>query len=107
MRISLSKRLTKGILEALAQRKASSKDVAKLYNVSEAHLSRTLRDLGLQKIPAPTMEQKRLSKLLKASRTAHRLELAKLVLQNKPIYIAAKEANCSISTIYRYIRLLK
>lgn len=105
--MNLKDRLTPGILEALAKRKASAKSVAALYNVSEAYLSRTLKELHLHKIPAPTMEQKRTSKMLKANRTAHRLALAKQVLASKPIRIAAREANCSIRTMYRYVELIK
>ena len=107
MRISLDKRLTAGILEALKQRQTSVKAVSKLYRVSEGYLSRTLKRLHLQRIPAPTMAHKRNSKILKASRTQHRVELARKTLQGKPIPEAAKEANCSPRTIYRYLELVK
>lgn len=107
MRIPLDKRLAPGILEALKLRKTSVKAVAALYHVSEGYLSRTLKRLNLQRIPAPTMAQKRNSKTLKAARTLHRVELARKALQGKPVHLAAKEGNCSTRTIYRYLELVR
>jgi transposase len=104
MRQHLKNRLTPGILEAIAQRKTSAKDVAKLYGVSETHLSKALKALNLQKIPAPTPEHKRKAHILMVTRTKVRQELAEKVrLGTKTIHNAAREANCSLRTMYRYV----
>lgn len=107
MRTPLTQRLAPGILEAIAQRKTTVKAVARLYGVSEGYLSRTLKSLKLQRIPAPTVAHKRNSKVLKAVRTQFRLELAKKALNGSPVQLLAREANCSVRTIYRYVELLK
>jgi predicted DNA-binding transcriptional regulator YafY len=107
-RKSLKDKLTPGILEALRLRQTSSKSVARLFDVSESYLCRTLADLALVRIPAPTMEQRRTSKMLKAARTYHRNQLAKAVkAKQKTLHQAAREGNCSTRTIHRYMELQK
>lgn len=107
MRTPLHQRIAPGILEALAQRKTTIKAVARLYGVSEGYLSRTLKQLNLTRIPAPTVAHKKHSKALKAIRTQFRLDLAKKALQGTPVPQVAREANCSVRTMYRYLELVK
>lgn len=104
---ALRERLTPGILEALRLRQTSSRAVAKLYEVSESYLCRTLAELNLERIPAPTMEQRKASRVLTAARTYHRTQLAKEVKAGrKTVVTAAREAGCSVRTIHRYMELL-
>lgn len=80
----------------LKARLITNREVARLLNVTEAHLSRTLKDLGIQKDPAKNarLHQKQLTK----TRKEHRASAANRL----PPEEAAKAANCSIRTIYRY-----
>jgi hypothetical protein len=80
----------------LKARLITNRDVARLLNVTEAHLSRTLKDLNVVKDPAKNqrIQQKQLTEI----RKKHRQSAANRL----PPEEAAKAANCSIRTIYRY-----
>jgi transcriptional regulator with XRE-family HTH domain len=80
----------------LKARLITNREVARLLNVTEAHLSRTLKDLEIAKEPAKNHRQQQ--KQLTKTRKEHRLSLSKRL----PPEEAAKAANCSIRTIYRY-----
>lgn len=127
---TLKQKLTPGILAALAQRKTTARAVAKLFDVSESHFSHTIRNLienkrcgvppdqteahlaeALQEFilrpPAPTVTKKKNAHELKVSRTSFRLDLAhKVVNKTRTVHAAAREANCSVRTMYRYVGLI-
>jgi hypothetical protein len=108
MRKPLENALSEGIIEALVQRQTTSRAVAAIYEVSEAHLCRTLKLMGVVRVPAPTTTKKAASKRLKATRTECRMALARRVVEEgKPIHEAAAEANCCVRTMYRYVELLR
>lgn len=83
-------------IEDLTNRLITNREVATILNVTESHLSRTLKDLGIKKIPA---ENTRLNqKILNKTRREHRQKLAQTLTPER----AAKLANCTVRTIYRY-----
>ena len=85
-------------LDALRTRKLTNRKVAQLLQVSEAHVSRTLKLLGVVKDPAPDGPAARAArKELVAARNAYRA----LVADTLPAKKAAIAANCCVRTIYR------
>jgi ParB-like chromosome segregation protein Spo0J len=86
-------------LDDLAERKVTSRDVAKRLGVSEAHLSRTLKDLGIVKAPS---ERQKASALYHA-----RKEYQALVATTMTPEQAASAAHCSVKTIHRTLERLK
>lgn len=83
-------------IEDLVARLITNREVAQRLNVTEAHLSRTLKDLGIVKEPAKN--QRLNQKKLNETRKQHRQKLANKL----PPEAAAEAANCSVRTIYRY-----
>lgn len=83
-------------IDDLTNRLITNREVATILNVTESHLSRTLKDLGVNKVPA---ENTRLNqKILNKTRKEHRQRLADTMTPER----AAKLANCTVRTIYRY-----
>ncbi len=82
-------------LERLINRELTSRAVAQALNVSEAHLCRVLKANKITKAPIYKPDPG----LLQA-RKAHRIKVA----NSMPPEEAAKAANCSVRTIYRYKR---
>ncbi len=84
-------------LDDLRQRKLTNRAVAALLDVSEAHLSRTLKLLEVVKDPIITPPNKT-KQLLQARKL-----MRSLAANNKTLTVAqaAKQANCSERTIYR------
>jgi DNA-binding CsgD family transcriptional regulator len=83
-------------LADLIARRVTNREVARLLGVTEAYLSRTLKLLEVEKDP-PANTRKKQHELV-ATRKAHRQSLANQL----PPARAAREANCSLRTIYRY-----
>lgn len=90
----------KPYLEALRERRLTNRAVAKLLDVSEEHVSRVLKQLKLQKDPVP--DPKKRKALLQT-----RAELRSTLANSMSITEAAKAANCSTRTIYRYRKCSK
>lgn len=82
-------------IEDLRARRVTNRAVAKVLGVSEAHLSRVLRTLGVVKDPA---NDRQLQHELAVARKLFRADLASKL----PASQAAKLAKCSERTIYRY-----
>jgi len=83
-------------IDDLTNRLITNREVATALNVTESHLSRTLKDLGVKKVPA---ENTRLNqKTLNKTRKEHRQRLADTMAPER----AAQLANCTVRTIYRY-----
>lgn len=84
-------------LPKLVSREVTNRAVARELKVSEAHLCRVLKALGVEKEPAP--DRSNAGKLLDARREL-RTKLAND--PNLTLAQAARQANCSVRTIYRY-----
>ncbi len=82
-------------LERLVNREMTSRALAKTLNVSEAHLSRVLKANKITKAPIYKPDP-----ALREARKAHRIKVANSMAPED----AAKAANCSVRTIYRYKR---
>ena len=87
-------------LEDLKSRKTTNRAVAAELRVSEEHVSRVLKALKIQKDPVPDNKAR---KALLAARKALRTQAA----QSLGVKEAAKLANCSTRTIYRFKSCLK
>ena len=83
-------------LEELRTRKVTNRAVAARLGVSEEHVSRVLKELGIVKIPGG--QERRAAKELAAERYRYRKEVAKTLSPR----LAARAARCSVRTIYRW-----
>lgn len=83
-------------LEDIVNRRVTNRAVALRLQVSEEHVSRTLKELGIVKVPAKRRGQA--AKDLVAARYAHRQEVANTLAPRQ----AARAAHCSLRTIYRW-----
>lgn len=84
-------------LDDLRTRKVTNKALATQLGYSPEHISRVLKALNLQKDPHPTSIRQSNHQLF-AERRAFRVEAAKTL----PPKQAARQAKCSLRTIYRY-----
>lgn len=82
-------------LDRLVKREMTNRAAAAILGVSEEHLSRTLKYLGIVKVPRTKADDPK--KDLIAARRSFRIELANTLSVKE----AAKRANCSDRTIYR------
>lgn len=83
-------------LEDIVNRRVTNRAVALRLQVSEEHVSRTLKELHVIKVPAE--RRGAAQKELVAARYAYRQQAAKTLTPRQ----AARAANCSIRTIYRW-----
>jgi hypothetical protein len=99
----LAKRLNATLRKQLADRKVTNAVAAAALGVSETYLSRTVAALGVEKAPGKTTAHRNARHELAAARNAHRASLAKTVNKgNMTIEAAAKAANCSVRTMFRW-----
>lgn len=84
-------------LRDLKARLITNRAVAQALGVSEEHVSRTLKALGIAKDPS-IHAQEVARKALVQARYEHRASVAKTL----PPRAAAKAAGCSVRTIYRW-----
>ena len=75
-------------------RQITNRELSKILNVSEAHISRMLKMMGIKR-PPPEYIAKR---LLAEARREYRRKLARTLTPAQ----AAVQANCTERTIYRY-----
>jgi transposase-like protein len=85
----------KPLIAAIVNRQLTIRAAALQLGVTESYLSKVLISLNVERITAPTRQQ---VKELNAQRKAHRTHLANTL----PPKEAAKAANCTLRTIYRY-----
>lgn len=96
--------LTASQLKALQQRKITKTALAEQLGVSPTYLSRNTPKLP----PGPVCAQRIQTHKLFETRKAFRIKLAKQVVSGRRgLESAAKEAHCSIRTLYRYVCKLK
>lgn len=99
----LIERLNPKLLEQLRTRKVTNRAAAEALGVSETYLCRTLAELGAEKVKGATSEHREQRSTLAKTRTQVREQLAKRVNRNEmTIEKAAKAANCSVRTMFRY-----
>lgn len=92
--------ITKRDLAALAARKITKKDLAIRLGTAHTYLCRITPKLP----PAPLRAKRLKTADLFATRKAFRFKLARQVAAGRrSLEAAAKEAHCSIRTMYRYI----
>lgn len=90
--------------KALAARKLTKRALAAKLGISVGYLSRITPRLP----PGPIRAQRLETAKLFATRKAYRDRLAKQVVNGRrSLTSAAKEAHCSIRTMYRYVCKLK
>ena len=87
-------------LDELRTRKVTNRAIAARLGVSEEHVSRTLKELGVVKTSAKEAREafKAARKALVAARYEHRATVAKTMAPRQ----AARAAKCSLRTIYRW-----
>jgi hypothetical protein len=91
-------------LAALSARTLTKTKLAAQYKVSPTYISRITPRLP----PGPVAQKRKLTKILSDTRKAYRTKLAKQVIAGRRgLESAAREANCSIRTMYRYICKLR
>lgn len=96
--------ISKKALAALAARKMTKTELAHSLGVSPTYLSRNTPKLP----PGPIRAKRQAAQRLFETRKAYRLQLANRVFKGRlSLDAAAKEAHCSIRTIYRYVCKLK
>jgi|EndMetStandDraft_7_1072992.scaffolds.fasta_scaffold197306_2 hypothetical protein len=96
--------LTKKQLKDLAARKITKRALAAQLGVSETYLVRCTPALP----PGKTQIQRRANSVFYEARREFRTKMAKQVMsRRRSLESAAKEANCSTRTMYRYICKLK
>lgn len=99
----LRDRLGVRLLNNLRTRKITNAQAADELGVSESYLSRTVAAIQ-EKEPGETTAQRAANSELAKTRRVFRTKLAKEVLRRrKTIEDAAKEADCSIRTMFRYV----
>ncbi len=88
-------------LADLQAREVSNREVARILDVSEEHISRTLKALNIVKVPsahALKAKKKENYQELEKARKAHLSKLANTLSPQE----AAEAGNCHIRTIYRH-----
>lgn len=96
-------RLNPKLLEQLRTRKVTNTAAAAALGISETYLSRTLSELQVEKIKGETSAHREArAKLNTARRTTRELLAKKVNRQEMTVEKAAKEANCSVRTMFRY-----
>lgn len=96
-------KITKRDLERLAKRKITKRALADQLGISEGYLYHLTPPLP----PGPVRNKRLAQSALAQSRRNYRLRLAKLVRRGtRSIESAAKEARCSVRTMYRYLELV-
>lgn len=96
--------LTATQLKALESRKITKTALAQQIGVSSAYLSRNTPKLP----PGPVRAQRIQTHKLFETRRIFRTKLANQVISgNRTLESAAKQAHCSIRTMYRYVCKLK
>jgi DNA-binding Xre family transcriptional regulator len=95
--------ISKRNLDRLAKRKITKRALAAELGISECYLNRLTPPL-----PPGPVRAKRLARAdLAQQRRNHRMKLAKMVQSGRRnIESAAKEARCSVRTLYRYLAKL-
>ena len=84
-------------------RKLTNSQAAEKLQVSESYLSRTVAALQT-KVPGQTVLQRKANADLTRTRRHFRTKLAKEVIRGrKTMAQAAKEAGCSLRTMFRYV----
>jgi hypothetical protein len=98
------KKITAAHLAALNTRKLTKVALAESLGVSVTYIAKNTPKLP----PGPIRAQRARTKVLSDTRKAYRTRLAKQVLSGRrSLESAAKEAHCSIRTMYRYLCRLK
>lgn len=99
----LAERLNAALRKQLAERKVTNAAAAEALGVSETYLSRTVAAMGIEKAPGKTTAHRNARHELAALRNKHRETLAKSVNKGgMTIEAAAKAANCSVRTMFRW-----
>lgn len=99
----LKDRLGKRLLDQLHTRKITNKEAAEQLGVSESYLSRTVAAFQ-DKVPGPTVLERKANSELARIRRQYRTKLAKDVIRNRTtIAEAANAAGCSERTMFRYV----
>lgn len=99
----LADRLNAKLLKQLADRKVTNAVAAEALGVSETYLSRTVAAMGIEKKPGKTTAHRNARHELAAARNTHRATLAKKVNKGEmTIEAAAKNAKCSVRTMFRW-----
>lgn len=100
---TLVERLNMKLLEQLRTRRVTNRAAAEALGVSEIYLSRTLSELGATKVQGATTKHREARAKLDKARSQMRTVLAKKVnRQEMTIEQAAKDANCSVRTMFRW-----
>ncbi len=89
----------KEYLPALQSRQMTNREAAALLGVHEEHLCRMLAEVGFKKEPPANRVDRETAKRLAAEKKAFRTLVANTMTPED----AAKAANVSVRTIYRYI----
>lgn len=99
----LVERLNDKLLEQLRSRKVTNEAVAEALGIHPTYLSRTLREMGFEKVKGATMAHREARSELADAREKFRAQLAKEVNRNKKtVEAAAKEAKCTVRTMFRW-----
>ena len=99
----LRERLTKAMLNDLYERKVTNRVAADIMGVSETHLSRVVASIQ-GKTPGVTTQVRQAARKITKTRIEVRRQLAKKVNKGRmTIAEAAKQADCSERTIFRYV----
>lgn len=99
----LVERLNPKLLEQLRTRKVTNAVAAEALGVHETYLCRVLSELGEEKVKGSTSAHREARAKLTKARNDTRILLAKKVNRlEMTIERAAKEANCSVRTMFRY-----
>lgn len=99
----LVERLNPKLRAQLRDRKVTNEAAAEALGVSATYLSRTLSELGEEKAKGATTAHREARSELNAVREKHRSVLAKKVNKGEmTIEKAAKDANCSVRTMFRW-----
>lgn len=100
---TLVERLNPKLMEQLRTRRVTNRAAAEALEVSEIYLSRTLNELGVTKVQGATTKHREARAKLDKARSQMRTMLAKKVnRQEITIEQAAKDANCSVRTMFRW-----
>lgn len=96
-------RLNPKLLKQLRERKVTNEDAAMVLGVHGTYLSRVLKDLGEEKFKGVTTAHREARSKLAETREQFRATLAKKVNRNEiSVEKAAKEANCTVRTMFRW-----
>jgi len=99
---TLEKRLTPRILKDLETRKRSNKEVAEELGVSETYLSRMVAARQAKEPGMTPLLREAASKIYKARKQTREMLAKKVNKGHITLELAAKEAGCSVRTMYRY-----